>query len=45
MDFYCHFVSFLSMTYDSYLYGEKKITYQGIARHLSFWWVWGFSFW
>lgn len=23
----------------------KKIRYQGIARHLSFWWVWGFSFW
>lgn len=38
MDFYCFFF-FFSTTYDSYLY-EKKITYQGIARHLSFWWVW-----
>lgn len=33
--FYCLFVSFFPMTYDSYSYG-KKITYQGIAKHLVF---------
>lgn len=43
--FYCLFVSFFFFEQPMTIIRMKKIRYQGIARHLSFWWVWGVSFW